>query len=62
MTIAEKKCLGKGIPFQRTRRITGYLVGSLDRFGDAKRAEERERVKHGSNEQTKETHHEPGNI
>ena len=33
-------------PFQRIRRITGYLVGTLDRFNDAKRAEERDRVKH----------------
>ncbi|HIU97828.1 MAG TPA: hypothetical protein IAB15_05005 [Candidatus Ornithoclostridium faecigallinarum] len=34
-------------PFERIRRITGYLVGTLDRFNDAKRAEERDRVKHG---------------
>ena len=34
-------------PFQRIRRITGYLVGTLDRFNNAKRAEERDRVKHG---------------
>ena len=33
--------------FDRIRRITGYLVGTLDRFNNAKRAEERERVKHG---------------
>lgn len=33
-------------PFERIRRITGYLVGTLDRFNNAKRAEERERVKH----------------
>ena len=33
--------------FERIRRITGYLVGTLDRFNDAKRAEERDRVKHG---------------
>lgn len=32
--------------FERIRRITGYLVGSLDRFNDAKRAEESQRVKH----------------
>ena len=37
---------GKG-NFERIRRITGYLVGTLDRFNDAKRAEERDRVKHG---------------
>lgn len=35
------------IPFERIRRITGYLVGTLDRFNDAKRAEESDRVKHG---------------
>lgn len=34
-------------PFERIRRITGYLVGTLDRFNDAKRAEEAARVKHG---------------
>ena len=34
-------------PFERTRRITGYLVGTLDRFNNAKRAEEKDRVKHG---------------
>ena len=33
-------------PFQRIRRITGYLVGTLDRFNNAKRCEEQERVKH----------------
>lgn len=33
-------------PFERIRRITGYLVGTLDRFNDAKRAEESDRVKH----------------
>lgn len=36
------------IKFDRIRRITGYLVGTLDRFNDAKRSEERDRVKHGS--------------
>lgn len=34
------------IGFERIRRITGYLVGTLDRFNDAKRAEEHDRVKH----------------
>ncbi len=38
-----------GVPFQRIRRITGYLVGTLDRFNNAKRAEESQRVKHGLN-------------
>ena len=36
------------VPFERIRRITGYLVGNLDRFNDAKRAEVMDRVKHGS--------------
>ncbi len=38
--------IGNGIKFERIRRITGYLVGTLDRFNDAKRAEEHDRVKH----------------
>lgn len=41
--------LGEGVPFERIRRITGYLVGTMDRWNDAKRAEERDRVKHGMN-------------
>ena len=36
----------KKVPFDRIRRITGYLVGTLDRFNNAKRAEESQRVKH----------------
>lgn len=39
--------LGAGVSFDRIRRITGYLVGTLDRFNDGKRAEEHDRVKHG---------------
>lgn len=35
------------VPFQRIRRITGYLVGDLGRFNDAKRSEVMDRVKHG---------------
>ncbi len=34
------------VPFERIRRITGYLVGTLDRWNDAKRQEENDRVKH----------------
>lgn len=34
------------VQFERIRRVTGYLVGTLDRFNDAKRAEEADRVKH----------------
>lgn len=32
--------------FERIRRITGYLVGTLDNWNDGKRAEEHDRVKH----------------
>lgn len=37
---------GKDVKFERIRRITGYLVGTTERFNDAKSAEERDRVKH----------------
>jgi len=52
--IIKDQCPGCGrkeadgaVPFERIRRITGYLVGTLDRFNNAKRAEEQDRVKHG---------------
>lgn len=38
---------GKGVKFDRIRRICGYLVGTLDKWNDAKKAEEKDRVKHG---------------
>ena len=38
--------LGKGVPFERIRRITGYLVGTMEKWNNAKQAEERDRVKH----------------
>ncbi len=49
--IAEDRCPACGrleddVPFERLRRITGYLVGSLERWNDGKRAEEADRVKH----------------
>lgn len=44
--IAKDGVVGKGLKFERIRRITGYLVGSTDRWNNAKRAEERDRVKH----------------
>lgn len=34
------------VPFERIRRITGYLVGTVERFNNAKRSEEHDRVKH----------------
>lgn len=43
---APVKMVGQGVRFERIRRITGYLVGTLDRFNNAKRAEERDRVRH----------------
>lgn len=44
---------GEGVRFERIRRITGYLVGTVDRFNDAKRAEVADRVKHGVALETK---------
>lgn len=44
-----EKTIGEGVDFERIRRITGYLVGTVDRFNDAKRAEESDRVKHSLN-------------
>ena len=41
---AEK--FGEGVKFKRIRRITGYLVGTMAKWNDAKKAEERDRVKH----------------
>ena len=40
------KTVGTGVGFERIRRITGYLVGTVDRFNNGKRAEEHDRVKH----------------
>ena len=43
---ADQVLVGTNVKFERIRRITGYLVGTLDLFNDGKRAEERDRVKH----------------
>ena len=51
----EVKMVGEGVGFERIRRITGYLVGTVDRFNNGKRAEEHDRVKHGTEEILKET-------
>ena len=40
------ECHTDKVPFERIRRITGYLVGTMPRWNDAKRAEEHDRVKH----------------
>ncbi len=42
----KEKKVGEGVGFERIRRITGYLVGTVDRFNNGKRAEEHDRVKH----------------
>ena len=49
-TVEEKreKEVGEGVGFERIRRITGYLVGTVDRFNNGKRAEESDRVKHST--------------
>ena len=44
--VKEEKTVGEGVGFERIRRITGYLVGTVDRFNNGKKAEERDRVKH----------------
>ena len=41
--------VGEGVKFDRIRRITGYLVGTLDRFNNAKKQEVNDRVTHGTN-------------
>jgi anaerobic ribonucleoside-triphosphate reductase len=46
MATVRNGCVGSNVKFDRIRRITGYLVGTTDRFNDAKRAEEKDRVKH----------------
>ena len=48
--VREAKMIGEGVGFERIRRITGYLVGTVDRFNNGKRAEEHDRVKHGVEE------------
>ena len=42
-----EEAIGENVGFDRIRRITGYLVGTTERFNNAKRAEEKDRVKHG---------------
>lgn len=45
--VVSTRLVGEGVGFERIRRITGYLVGTLERFNNAKRAEEKDRVRHG---------------
>ncbi len=42
------KEVGNGVQFERIRRITGYLVGTLDRFNNAKKSEVADRVTHAT--------------
>ena len=42
----KQSVVGKDVQFERIRRITGYLVGTVDRWNDAKKAELDDRVKH----------------
>ena len=46
--VESKKVVGEGVGFERIRRITGYLVGTLDRFNNAKKQEVADRVTHGT--------------
>lgn len=41
-----EKIVGEGVGFERIRRVTGYLSGDVKRFNNAKRSEEKDRVKH----------------
>ena len=46
--VKNKKVVGEGVKFDRIRRKTGYLVGTLDRFNNAKKAEVNDRVTHAT--------------
>lgn len=52
MEIEAETQIGEGVPFERLRRITGYLVGTVDRWNDAKKAELKDRVKHKEEDET----------
>ena len=53
-TEPDDKSIGEGIPFERLRRITGYLVGTIDRWNDGKLAELKDRVKHTEEQEDKD--------
>ena len=46
--VKKVKMVGEGVKFDRIRRITGYLVGTLDRFNNAKKEEVNDRVTHAT--------------
>lgn len=43
-----EKLVGENVGFERIRRVTGYLAGDVKRFNNAKRSEEKDRVKHST--------------
>ena len=47
-TVKLNEKMGAGVGFERIRRITGYLVGTMDQWNNAKKAEEHDRVKHST--------------
>lgn len=49
-----RRNIGEGVPFERLRRITGYLVGTIDRWNNGKLAELKDRVKHGTSNSKEE--------
>lgn len=49
----DNRKLGQGVGFERIRRITGYLVGTMAQWNNAKRAEEHDRVKHSTSREVK---------
>ena len=46
--VKKVKTVGDGVGFERIRRITGYLVGTLDRYNNAKKTEVQDRVTHAT--------------
>ena len=46
--VKKVKTVGEGVEFERIRRITGYLVGTLNRFNNAKKSEVNDRVQHAT--------------
>jgi len=46
MEDTKKTKIGEEVGFERIRRITGYLVGTMDKWNDAKKSEEKDREKH----------------
>lgn len=48
--IVSSEKMGKGVKFERIRRITGYLVGTMEKWNNAKKAEEKDRVVHSISE------------